>query len=46
MHTFQGKDANEVIFVLGCSDKSVGAMNWVVKRLIYLMWHVRGQNTE
>lgn len=46
VHTFQGKDANEVIFVLGCSDKSVGAMNWVVKRLIYLMWHVRGQNTE
>lgn len=32
MHTFQGKDANEVIFVLGCSDKSVGAMNWVVKK--------------
>ena len=43
MHTFQGKDANEVIFVLGCSDKSVGAMNWVVKKAIYLMWHVRGQ---
>ena len=32
VHTFQGKDANEVIFVLGCSDKSVGAMNWVVKK--------------
>lgn len=32
MHTFQGKDANEVLFVLGCSNKSVGAMNWVVKK--------------
>ena len=32
VHTFQGKDANEVLFVLGCSDKSVGAMNWVVKK--------------
>ena len=30
--TMTGKDANEVIFVLGCSDKSVGAMNWVVKK--------------
>ena len=29
---FQGKDANEVLFVLGCSDKSVGAMNWMVKK--------------
>lgn len=32
VHTFQGKDANEVLLVLGCSDKSVGAMNWVVKK--------------
>ncbi len=32
VHTFQGKDANEVIFVLGCSDRSVGAMNWVVSK--------------
>lgn len=32
VHTFQGKDANEVLFVLGCSNKSVGAMNWVVKK--------------
>ncbi|MDD6880717.1 MAG: AAA domain-containing protein, partial [Firmicutes bacterium] len=32
VHTFQGKDANEVIFVLGCSEKSKGAMNWVVKK--------------
>lgn len=29
VHTFQGKDANEVLFVLGCSSKSEGAMNWV-----------------
>lgn len=32
VHTFQGKEANEVLFVLGCSYKSVGAMNWVVKK--------------
>lgn len=32
VHTFQGKDANEVLLVLGCSDKSPGAMNWVVKK--------------
>lgn len=32
VHTFQGKDANEVLFVLGCSDESEGAMNWVVKK--------------
>lgn len=32
VHTFQGKDANEVLFVLGCSNKSVRAMNWVVKK--------------
>lgn len=32
VHTFQGKDANEVFFVLGCSNKSVGAMNWVVNK--------------
>lgn len=32
VHTFQGKDANEVLFVLGCSNKSAGAMNWVVKK--------------
>lgn len=29
VHTFQGKDANEVLFVLGCSTNSIGAMNWV-----------------
>lgn len=32
VHTFQGKDANEVLFVLGCSNKSAGAMNWVVNK--------------
>ena len=32
VHTFQGKDANEVLLVLGCSNKSAGAMNWVVKK--------------
>lgn len=32
IHTFQGKDANEVLLVLGCSGKSDGAMNWVVHK--------------
>lgn len=32
VHTFQGKDAEEVLFVLGCSSKSEGAMNWVVSK--------------
>ncbi len=32
VHTFQGKDANEILFVLGCSEKSTGAINWVVKQ--------------
>ncbi len=32
VHTFQGKDADEVIIALGCSSKSSGAMNWVVKK--------------
>lgn len=32
VHTFQGKDANEVLLVLGCSNKSAGAMNWVAKK--------------
>lgn len=32
VHTFQGKDANEVFFVLGCSANSIGAINWVVKK--------------
>lgn len=32
VHTFQGKGANEVLFVLGCSEKSQGAINWVVKK--------------
>lgn len=32
VHTFQGKEAKEVLFVLGCSNQSVRAMNWVVKK--------------
>ena len=32
VHTFQGKDAEEVLFVLGCSSDSEGAMNWVVSK--------------
>ena len=29
VHTFQGKGANEVIFLLGCDENSIGAVNWV-----------------
>lgn len=29
VHTFQGKAANEVIFLLGCDASSKGAVNWV-----------------
>lgn len=32
VHTFQGKDAREVLVVLGCSSQSEGAMNWVIKK--------------
>lgn len=29
VHTFQGKEAEEVIFVLGCGTESLGSANWV-----------------
>lgn len=32
VHTFQGKDADEVLFMLGCSNKSIGAMKWVASK--------------
>lgn len=32
VHTFQGKDAREVLFVLGCSKESPGAIGWVVQK--------------
>lgn len=34
VHTFQGKGADEVIFLLGCDDKSTGAVNWVNKNIV------------
>lgn len=36
VHTFQGKEANEVIFLLGCdrSDKSKGAIRWVNTNIV------------
>ena len=35
-HTFQGKEANEVIFLLGCdkSDGAKGAINWVNNNIV------------
>jgi len=33
VHTFQGKEANEVIFVLGCDEKSgIGAAQWAGRK--------------
>lgn len=38
IHTFQGKEANGVILVLGCDEKSgLGATQWASKNRIYLM---------
>ena len=34
VHTFQGKGADEVIFLLGCDDRSTGAVNWVNKNIV------------
>lgn len=36
VHTFQGKEAKEVIFLLGCdeSKESSGAINWVNKNIV------------
>ena len=28
IHTFQGKEANEVILLLGCDEESMGAIKW------------------
>ena len=32
VHTFQGKEAKEVIFILGCSSESLGAVRWASKK--------------
>lgn len=34
VHTFQGQGTDEVIFLLGCDIKSVGAANWVNKNIV------------
>jgi len=34
VHTFQGKGTDEVIFLLGCDQKSKGAANWVNKNIV------------
>ncbi len=36
VHTFQGKEANEVIFLLGCdeSKEAAGAIGWVSKNIV------------
>lgn len=34
VHKFQGKQAEEVFFVLGCSQKTLGAVNWVNANII------------
>lgn len=36
VHTFQGKEANEVVFLLGCDDskEAAGAISWVNKNIV------------
>lgn len=34
VHKFQGKEANEVIFVLGCDKKATGAVHWVNNNIL------------
>ena len=34
VHTFQGKEADEVIFVLGCDEKAIGAVKWVNSNIV------------
>lgn len=34
VHKFQGKEANEVIFLLGCDETAEGAIQWVNKNII------------
>ena len=34
VHTFQGKGTDEVIFLLGCDEKSKSAANWVNKNIV------------
>lgn len=34
VHKFQGREANEVIFLLGCDKSSVQSANWVKKNIV------------
>ena len=34
VHTFQGREANEVIFLLGCDETSRNSANWVNKNIV------------
>ncbi|MDO4285655.1 MAG: AAA domain-containing protein [Eubacteriales bacterium] len=34
VHTFQGKEADEVIFLLGCDRKAAGAIQWVNANIV------------
>lgn len=34
VHKFQGKESNEVIFLLGCDNKATGAVNWVKSNIL------------
>lgn len=34
VHTFQGKEALTVIFVIGCSSQSTGAISWISSNII------------
>lgn len=34
VHTFQGKEANEVMFVLGCDRNALGAVRWVTANIV------------
>lgn len=34
VHKFQGREANEVIFLLGCDMSSVKSVNWVKKNIV------------
>lgn len=34
VHKFQGKEANEVIFLLGCDESATGAVRWVNSNIV------------
>ena len=34
VHTFQGKEADEVIFLLGCDKRATGAVRWVKSNIV------------